>query len=107
MKVLAKQLQGYYKKKGSVERVIGGRVAELRTLESGDLLRVDQGQLETVIPKPGGNVLVVRGEHEGETATLESVDTDNYKAHARLLTGASIGSLVPFEYEDISKLPTR
>ena len=33
-------------------------VGEISMLDSGDVIRVDQAQLETVIPSPGGSVLV-------------------------------------------------
>jgi DNA/RNA-binding protein KIN17 len=34
---------------------------QVAVLGSGDVVRVDQAQLETVIPSPGGAVLVVNG----------------------------------------------
>lgn len=36
-------------------------VGEIAMLDSGDVVRVDQAQLETVIPSPGGSVLVSVG----------------------------------------------
>jgi hypothetical protein len=41
---------------GVVDRIMDGVVGELTMLDSGDVLRVDQRQLETVIPQPGGLV---------------------------------------------------
>lgn len=43
-----------------MDKVIDKTVGELTMLDSGDVLRVDQAQLETVIPKPGGQVLIPR-----------------------------------------------
>ena len=43
---------------GEVLRVIDRYVAEISMLDSGDVVRVDQQELETVIPSPGGTVLV-------------------------------------------------
>ena len=43
---------------GEVQRVIDRYVGEISMLDSGDVIRVDQAQLETVIPSPGGSVLV-------------------------------------------------
>jgi DNA/RNA-binding protein KIN17 len=77
VKVMSKDLEqhGYYKKKvrgvagrgalnhpacmailcaamqGVVEKVIDRYVGEISMLDSGDVLRVDQAQLETVIPQ--------------------------------------------------------
>ena len=41
----------YYKKKGLVLRVIDRFIGELRMSEDGDIIRIDQAQVETVIPK--------------------------------------------------------
>lgn len=38
---------------------------------AGDVVRVDQAEMETVIPQPGGAVLVVNGLHRGAQATLK------------------------------------
>jgi len=44
---------------GEVLRVDGGGyVGEISMLDSGDVVRVDQQELETVIPSPGGGILV-------------------------------------------------
>ena len=52
VKVMSKALRekGHYKAKGVVLRVIDTFVAEVRMLESGVKVRVDQAELETVIP---------------------------------------------------------
>jgi DNA/RNA-binding protein KIN17 len=42
--------KGHYKAKGVVLKVIDTYVAELRMLDSGVKVRVDQAELETVIP---------------------------------------------------------
>ncbi len=48
-----------------MERVIDRYVGEVAMLDGADVVRVDQAQLETVIPSPGGAVLVVNGAHRG------------------------------------------
>ncbi len=48
-----------------MERVIDKYVGEICMLGSGDVVRVDHAQLETVIPSPGGAVLV-RGEERSD-----------------------------------------
>ncbi|KAF5843109.1 splicing factor-like protein [Dunaliella salina] len=67
---------------------------------------VDQAQLETVLPQPGGRVLVVNGLYRGCTATLQAIDTDKFQAQVRLLDGPSRGKDVWQEYEDVCKLAT-
>ncbi|KAK7242967.1 hypothetical protein RIF29_37749 [Crotalaria pallida] len=53
-KVLAEK--GYYKQKGVVRKVIDKYVGEIEMLESKHVLRVDQAELETVIPQVGGRL---------------------------------------------------
>ena len=60
---------------------------------------MDQAQLETVLPAPGGTVLVVRGSSEGSSGKLQEIDTENFKAQVLLTSGAQEW----FDYEDICK----
>jgi len=108
VKVMSKELKeaGYYKQKGVVEKVLNKYVGEIAMLGSGDVVRVDQAQLETVLPQPGGRVLVVNGLYRGCTATLQAIDTDKFQAQVRLLDGPSRGKDVWQEYEDVCKLVT-
>lgn len=48
VKVMSNQLQDYYKKKGVIRSLPDQYVAEVEMLDSGDVLRVDQAELETV-----------------------------------------------------------
>lgn len=48
VKVMAEELQDYYKRKGEVVGVVDEYLAEVEMLDSGDVLRIDQAQLETV-----------------------------------------------------------
>lgn len=49
VKVMARQLQEYYKKKGTILSLPEQYVAEVEMLDSGDILHIDQGELETVL----------------------------------------------------------
>lgn len=95
----------YYKKKGVIVKVHDLFVAEVRMLDSGHVLKIDQADLETVIPAIGNAVLVVNGPYKGETATMLALDEKRFCVSVRLETGASAGkeiSRVPLE--DVSKL---
>lgn len=48
VKVMAEQLKDYYREKGEVINVVDDYVAEVEMISSGDILRIDQAQLETV-----------------------------------------------------------
>jgi DNA/RNA-binding protein KIN17 len=103
VKVLAKKLADYYKKKGVVLRVIDKYVAEVEMSDSGDVLQVDQAELETVVPQPGGSVLVLNGPHRGTKGTLQGIDTKRFQAEVKLRGGRDDGRVVWLDYEDFSK----
>lgn len=62
-----------------VDRFIG----EVCILDTGDVVRVDQEQLETVLPKPGGKVRVVNAKYRGASAELLEIDERSFKATVR------------------------
>ncbi|RHY87827.1 hypothetical protein DYB35_001940 [Aphanomyces astaci] len=118
----------YYKQKGLVVRVHDTYVAEVRMLESRDVLRLDQEDLETVIPLVGRPVRVVNGIGRGALATLVSIDERAFCAAIQLTSGPKKYSFVfsfllflsflfcvfscrgrtlpQVEYEDICKVDT-
>jgi DNA/RNA-binding protein KIN17 len=73
-------------------------------IESGDVLKLDQSQLETVIPAIGSKVKIVNGAYRGQEATLLSINTEQFKAQIRLDTGNRTASVIQIDYEDICKI---
>ncbi|CAL1374509.1 unnamed protein product [Linum trigynum] len=107
VKVMSKSLaeKGYYKQKGVVRKVIDKYVGEIEMLESKHRLRIDQVELETVIPQVGGLVKIVNGAYRGSNARLLGVDTDNFCAKVQIEKGIYDGRVLKaVEYEDICKL---
>lgn len=107
VKVMSKTLKGhgYYKQKGTVLRVIDRYIGEIEMTGSGDVIRVDQAELETVIPQPGGAVLVVAGPMRGCKGTLVAIDEKAYAAEVKVVDKRSGEKVaVRLEYEDFSKL---
>ncbi|CAI5507160.1 unnamed protein product [Closterium sp. Naga37s-1] len=105
VKIMSKALKekGYYKQKGVVLRVIDRYVGEIKTLEEGHVVRVDQEELETVLPQIGGVVRVVNGAYRGSLAKLVGVDTERFCAKVEIQKGAFDGRVIPkIDYEDIS-----
>ena len=101
VKVLSPSLKehGYYKKKGrilSVEQYL----AEIEMIDSRDILRVDQEELETVVPPVGKQVMILRGPHKGETGMLESLEKDKFGANISVSGGKSVF----LDYEYFSKI---
>lgn len=107
VKIMSKALaeKGYYKKKGLVRRVIDKYVGEIEMLDTKHVLRVDQEELETVIPQIGGLVKIVNGAYRGSTARLLAINTDKFCAKVQIEKGIYDGRVLPaVEYEDICKL---
>lgn len=100
MQVMARELQDYYKRKGLVQSVVSKYVAEVAMLDSDDVLRIDQAQLETVLPSPGGAVLVLAGQHARRRAVMLGVDTKGFKAQVQLGDGTELW----LDYEEVCKL---
>ncbi|MBA0813795.1 hypothetical protein Gohar_027617 [Gossypium harknessii] len=107
VKVMSKALaqKGYYKQKGVVRKVIDRYVGEIEMLESKHVLRVDQEELETVIPQIGGMVRIVNGAYRGSSARLLGVDTEKFCAKVQIEKGVYDGRVLKaIEYEDICKV---
>uniref|UniRef100_A0A0E0NXC2 KIN17-like protein n=1 Tax=Oryza rufipogon TaxID=4529 RepID=A0A0E0NXC2_ORYRU len=96
VKVMSKSLaeKGYCKQKGVVKRVIDKYVGEIEMLESKHVLRVDQDELETVIPQIGGLVRIVNGAYRGSNARLLSVDTERFCAKVQVEKGLYDGKVL-------------
>lgn len=100
----------YFKRKASVDKVIDKYTAEVEVLDSGpdrrdggDILRLDQDDLETVIPKEEGKkVRILNGKYRGDKARVEALDKARSEATLRLLESKRTIEHVP--YEDFSKL---
>ena len=103
VKCTDKRLQGgaYYKQKGSVEKLVDRYTAHVRMTTSGDLLKLDQEVLETVIPAVGGRVLVVNGAWRGQIGSLDAIDEARFCVRVQLDSGQLLEAV---EYEDVCKL---
>ena len=97
-----------------MDRVLSsGYEAEVEVLESsrgardgGDILRIDQDDLETVVPKEKGDrVRILNGRYEGRRAKVVSLDKKRYMAELKISgDGEWRGELVELDYEDFSML---
>lgn len=90
VKVVNKKIGGgeYYKQKGVVTAVEDKFCATVELLDSGDVLRLDQDDLETVIPKVGRKVKIVNGVGRGSVAKLLSISVDQFCASVRIVSGS-------------------
>ncbi|KAM3197491.1 hypothetical protein ACQJBY_072887 [Aegilops geniculata] len=102
---LAEKGHHYYKQKGLVRRVIDRYAGEIEMLESKHVVRVDQDELETVVPRIGGLVRIVNGAYRGSNARLLTVDTEKFSAKLLVEKGLYDGRVLEdVEYEDICKV---
>jgi len=86
--------------------VVERYTAHVRIISSDDLLKLDQDDLETVIPAVGGTVRIVNGARcRGAEAELTSLDTENFCVGLLVRGGEADGTrLEGVEYEDVCKL---
>ncbi|TMW64808.1 hypothetical protein Poli38472_008975 [Pythium oligandrum] len=95
----------YYKQKGEIVQVKDRFGAKVEMLDSGDILQLDQDDLETVIPKVGRRVKIVNGAGRGNVATLLSISVDDFCASVRIESGSRRGDVLKrVEYEDICRV---
>src|SRR5690242_2731593 len=107
MPVNSKSIDGFVVL-GVIEKVVETFLAIVKMLDSGDRLKIDQDELETVIPQIGGTVKIVNGEYRGEVGTLLAVDQDKFAARVKITSeGEHKGRETWEEYEDICKLQTQ
>lgn len=108
VKVVTKKLgDKYYKKKGTIKDIQNLFVATIKMSDSGDVIKIDQEHLETVIPALGKTVLIVNGMHRGSTASLVSLDEKSFSVTVNLKDGPHRGKRIDrIPYEDICKLDT-
>ncbi|KAL6554904.1 DNA/RNA-binding protein kin17 [Orobanche gracilis] len=107
VKVMSEALadKGYYKQKGVVRKVIDKYYGEIEMLANKHLLRVDQAELETVLPQMGGLVKIVNGAYRGELARLIAIDADEFCARVQIEKGIYDGRILKaVGYEDICKV---
>lgn len=107
VKVLDKQVgEGrYYKKKGKVSSLVSEYVGIVDMLESGDQLQLDEDDLQTVLPALGKTVMILKGHHRGQLASLLAIDQAHFLASVSILQDqADAGRVLDrVEYEHISK----
>lgn len=113
MKVMNKKIgEGkFYKAKGVIERVIDRYVGEVRLDGCGTKIRLDQEDLETVLPRVGGRGVLLNGRCRGSEAEVLQIHESDFNCDVRVVT-SSAGSassshgmeLKGVDYEDISKL---
>ncbi|KAM3133734.1 hypothetical protein pb186bvf_014143 [Paramecium bursaria] len=89
-------------KKGWIKEVEGDYIAIVEIIGSKkQTILIDQKNLETVIPKIGGKVIILNGVHRGKIGKLESVHQDNFSGSVYI---ENEDLCLEAPYEDFSKL---
>jgi len=95
----------FYKQRGLVRRVIDTFIAEIELLDDASVIKIDQQELETVVPKAGKKVCILNGRGRGSTGTLLAINADEYNCTVRVDDGPFSGEELPcVEYEDICRM---
>ena len=96
VRIINRDLAGgkYFRRKAVVDRLVSSYTAELTVLEpkegrgddvTGDVLQMDQEDIETVVPKRTGvKVRLLRGPHRGRKAKVKNLDKANYTAQLKV-----------------------
>lgn len=79
-------------------------VALVEVIDTQDVIKIHQQELETVLPNIGQSVYVVNGAYRGEMATMISLDVKNFRAQIKLDSGLHLGDSVYAPYEDVCKI---
>ena len=99
VKILNKKLgEKFYKQKGFVEST-DGFVAVVQVLQNRKRAKIDQGDLETVIPSAGREIVILVGGHRGKVGKLVGIESDKFEATIEL-----DGKRISLPYEHVSKL---
>eukprot|EP01067_Filipodium_phascolosomae_P006798 Filipodium_phascolosomae@DN5144_c0_g1_i1.p1 len=93
----------YFKCKGTVSRVQSLYECVVKVFDSGDVIKIDQAQLETVIPTIGGKVQFVLGKHRGSIGYLASVNFDAYSCVVKIKLDDETVEITGVQYEEICK----
>ena len=80
VKIVSKSLgEKYYKQKGYVKEVVDDYCGVIVT-NAGAKIKLDQNDLETVIPAIGRKVVVLKGKYKGEEAILKQLNVESFCA---------------------------
>jgi DNA/RNA-binding protein KIN17 len=111
VRIVSKKLADgkYFKRKGVVDRVLDDKfTAEVEVLDSGpdkkdggDILRLDQDDVDTVVPKEGKSVRILNGTGRGKKAKVVSLNPDRYRATLKMEDGTVLEKV---DYADFSKM---
>ena len=99
VKIRNKKLgEKFYKQKGFIEST-DGFTAVVQVIESRKRAKIDQSELETVIPTVGREVVVLIGERRGMVGKLVRIESEKFQVAVEV-----DGETLTLPYEQISKL---
>ena len=94
----------YFRRKAVVDHVLKDDKfrAEVEVLDEpdstgGDILRLDQNDLDTVVPREGKKVRIVKGEFRGKKAKVVALDKKKYRATLKVLDTDEVLEKIDFE----------
>jgi DNA/RNA-binding protein KIN17 len=99
VKIMNKHLQNgeLYKQKGKVVQVIDHYVADVVIESLGITVRIDQEELETVIPSLGRKVMTLAGPHRRKIGILKAINEAEYTVDVELEDNHQLVTGLPYE----------
>ncbi|KAJ6225464.1 hypothetical protein RDWZM_004009 [Blomia tropicalis] len=105
VRVVVKDLgEQFYEKKAVIEKIVDDYGAIIKMNDSGQLIKVDERHLETVVPREGSRVMVLKGLYRGKNATIAEIDIEQEKCKILVDNSSMGGRTVTVTFNDISKL---
>uniref|UniRef100_A0A1I7XYL1 Kin17_mid domain-containing protein n=1 Tax=Steinernema glaseri TaxID=37863 RepID=A0A1I7XYL1_9BILA len=103
VKIVTKKLGSeYYKAKGVILSLVDNYTAKVE-LNSGDVIKIDQNYLETVIPAEGREMIIVNGAYRGNKAELLKIHESKFALSLKIKSGLLRDRVIEVPYEDASK----
>lgn len=104
VRIISKKVGGgkYYNKKGHIVDVVGRHECTIQLLDGVLVDGIRQSGLETVIPKPGGKVMVVNGSSKGVLGSLVERKKQNDRESALIQLAGDL-SFGTYDLDDIAE----
>lgn len=102
VKITTKALDGFHKQKGFITEVSGLR-AVVQLVKDGKRAKFDQKDLETVIPQPGREVVIMKGELAKKVGVLKEIRQAEYRLLVDVKLSEDESTEVFFKFDEVSK----
>lgn len=93
----------YHNKKAVVEKIPEEFIGLVKMIDTGDLVKLDEAHLQTIVPRIGSQVMILRGLYRERKGTIVEV-LEKIEKVAVKVDGSSSGKTIELSLDDVSKL---